>query len=164
MSKNQPRRTFFLPQCWPLSDLMEPHRSVSESLLVLHDMAGDGEVDCDYARQTILTFSDELHYLVELTRSAEGDIIFEIDLDGVPLGYRKEVNESPTLAELLESAWDVAADCTVGTDWMDSWYATHLLIAPWSGKDGENKVVVRCTPVAKSDDGDVPAPSCRPRG
>jgi hypothetical protein len=124
---------------------MYPQQSVSEHLLIVHDMECDGEPDCDGIRQELLTFSEELDEAVEVKRSPNGDVIFEIDLGGIPLGYRQEISVQPTLREILETAWNVISDCTVGSEtWMSDWYATHVLIKPWIGEAGEEKILIRC--------------------
>ena len=140
MARDNIRRTIFLPKYWSLRDLMYPQQSVSENLLIVHDMEYDGEFDCDERRQELLTLSDELDEVVEVTRSASGNVVFEIDLGGIPLGHRQEIAAQLTLGELLETAWDVITDCTGGTEsWISDWYATHVLIKPWIGEAGERK-------------------------
>src|SRR5260221_4972074 len=106
------RRTFFLPKYWTVRDIMYPQETLSQCLLAVHDEEGEGGGDADgehdKMRWELLTFLDELEQPVIINRSPEGDVIFEIDLDGVPLGHRHELGEAPILAEILEIAWDVA--------------------------------------------------------
>lgn len=105
MARDNIRRTIFLPKYWSLRDLMYPQQSVSENLLIVHDMEYDGEFDCDERRQELLTLSDELDEVAEVTRSASGNVVFEIDLGGIPLGRRQDIAAQLTLGELLENAW-----------------------------------------------------------
>lgn len=44
--------------------------------------------------------------------------MFEIDIGGIPIGYREQISNTPMLREILETAWDVISDCTVGDNWM----------------------------------------------
>ncbi len=145
MARGIIRRTIFLPKYWPLQDLMFPQQSISEHLLMVHDMEGDGEPECDESRRQLLMFSEELEEAVEVRRSSNGNVIFEINLGGIPVGYRQEISAQPTLREILETAWDVLSDCTADTDhWTIGWYATHVLIKPWIAEDGEDKILIRC--------------------
>lgn len=149
MQNDNIRRTFFLPRCWLLKDIMYPQQSVSECLLTLHDEEGErgdgAEEEYDQVRWELLLFSEELEQPVTIDRSPDGDVIFAIDLDGIPLGMRHEIREEPTLREILEIAWDVVAECTLETDsWMSNWYTTHVVIKRWAGRNTEDQVAVRC--------------------
>lgn len=145
MVEDNVRKTIFLPKWWTLKDLMDPQQAISELLLGLHDEEGDGAADCDDRRWELLTFADELEQAIDIKCSSEGSVIFEININDIPLGFRKEINLNPTLQKILEDAWDVIDECTVGADsWMYDWWATHVIIKPWLGRNGEDKILIKC--------------------
>jgi hypothetical protein len=125
---------------------MYPQQSISENLLILHDMECDGEFDCDERRQERLTFSDELDEVVEVTRSARvATSSSRLTLEESRLATRQEIAAQLTLGELPDTAWDVITNCTGGTEnWMSDWYATHVLIKLWIGEADKEKLLIRC--------------------
>ena len=144
------RRTYFLPRYWKLENIMHPEEAVSRHLLGLHDDEGesDGSNDEEYDtwRWELFVFSDDLEQIVEINRDPDGHVTFEIDLDGIPLGCRHEISDKPTLGEVLEVGWDVAAECTVGwNSWMYKWYVTHVVIKSRTGRPAGDEILIRCT-------------------
>ena len=134
-------RLTILPGAWSLSCLKDPEDSIRESLIIYHDMEGNGD-DCQDEREILLEFSDGLKSRSVLNRSSEGSVIFKVMIANVPMGMRQEISDRPSLNEILEKTWDTLADCTVDTDWMHSWYATKIEIKPWLGS--EDQIVVYC--------------------
>jgi hypothetical protein len=137
-----PRRTVFFPQRWLLGDCVHPLEEISKLLTVVHDMEGDGEPECEDIRRALLAFADELEAPLEFSRRSDGSALFEIDLGGIPLGCQHEVDASPLLCHVIEMCWDIVANATINTDWMNDWYTTHLAIIPGNGGD---KLLLRTT-------------------
>ena len=130
MATPNPRRTIFFPPCWGLDGCDDPLETIERLLEIIHDMEGDGVAGCDDMREDTSAFADELEAPVCVKRLIDDSVLFEIDLDGVPIGCQREVPEQPSLYEIVEMLHDVAASATNDLRWMSDWYATQLAIVP----------------------------------
>lgn len=138
---SQDGRLTILPGAWSLDSMRDPEDSIRDLLIICHDMEGDGH-DCQDQRETLLELSNGLKSTSVLHRSKNGDVLVRVMVDNIPIGMRREISERPSLNEILQIAWDTLADCTIGIDWIHSWYLTKIEISSRLGDKDE--IILHC--------------------